>query len=253
MIGHLARVCQGQAKKQQYNNHCVEMEQQDEILPSDDCQNGENMYINDEDLRIFSMEVNSFNNNVVTSKSENYINVCNNVSENGNRLYTTTICTNGKMINYEIDTGSAVTTMPHSCFDKYFSNEKLMSYKNDLKAYDGTSIRTKGYFNARILFKGKSFFIDFIVVENGCRPLIGRDALKKLNYEFNLNINSVSVNRNLKGVLNEYKDLFDDTLGEFRYEKIKFKIRENVRPIFIPPRTVPFVYRDKLESELELV
>lgn len=71
MKGHLAKVC-NRANKGQFNNHCVEVEQHAEILPTnDDYRQGGNVCTDDEDLRIFSMEVDRINKNVVMSTKKN--------------------------------------------------------------------------------------------------------------------------------------------------------------------------------------
>lgn len=245
-IGHLAKMC---VRAKRFSNHCVEVEQHVTTSANNDNQNGEDGNIQDDDLRLFSMEVdpNSENFNIKNDFNSD----CKLVSDNVGRLYTTTICTNGQMIQYEIDTGSAISAIPFSCFEKYFPDQQLLTYQNELRAYDGTVINTKGYFNAKIMFAGKIFFIDFVVVNNGCRPLIGRDALRILNFKFNLSVNSVSVNHRLSGVLNNFKNLFDGSLGKFQYATVNLKIKSDAKPIFFPPRPVPFAYRNKLETELE--
>lgn len=208
-LGHLAKVCVHNTKRH-LNNHHVES---DQLAVATSSSNDDNQYGVDEDndsLRIFSMmEVK--NKNKINKKS--MVKKCDFVTERVNGLYTTTFAVNDVNITFEIDTGSAISAMPYSCFAEHFPGLKLKAFETSLRAYDGKTIATKGYFQATIVFKGKNFFVDFIVIDNGCRPLIGRDILRKLKFEFNLNINSVSLDNSCKGVISQFPNLFDGSLG----------------------------------------
>lgn len=249
-VGHLAKIC-SQTKSQHASSHFVssdELQQRNFSTSGDNGTVGSNVD-NEDNLRIFNMEVEvNFNNYLNHNKKNSNINEINIGRTSG--LFTTTILTNGKMVTYEIDTGSAISAMPYRYFDQHFPDFELKVFHTGLRAYDGTVIPTKGYFTAELILKGKSFIVNFVVINNGCRPLIGRDVLKKLNFEYQINVNSVSIDRGLSGVTRDFKDLFDGSLGEFKFEKISLKLNNNAIPVFCNPRPVPYAYREKLEKEL---
>lgn len=63
-------------------------------------------------------------------------------------------------------------------------------------------------------------------------------------------MNSITENVNLKKLLNEYEVLFNGNLGRYNGGEVKLRLKEDVQPIFIKPRAVPFAYKAKLRSEL---
>lgn len=95
-----------------------------------------------------------------------------------------------------------------------------------------------------------AFFADFIVIKNGCRPLIGRDILNKLQFRFDM-INSISAKNKVNEIVEKFSDVFDDKLGMFRYSEVELKLKQGSVPKFIKPRPVPFAFKAKLECELD--
>lgn len=52
-----------------------------------------------------------------------------------------------------------------------------------IKCIESLLFQQKGFFKVEIAKHGKSFIGNFIVIENGCRPLVGQDILKQLNFK----------------------------------------------------------------------
>ncbi|GFR14890.1 uncharacterized protein K02A2.6 [Trichonephila clavata] len=57
--------------------------------------------------------------------------------------------------------------------------------------------------------------------------------------------------QNLNNLLREYKDIFDDKLGEISNYEAKLKLRPGVKPIFCRVRTVPFALKGRVENEID--
>ncbi|GFT72185.1 uncharacterized protein K02A2.6 [Trichonephila clavipes] len=57
--------------------------------------------------------------------------------------------------------------------------------------------------------------------------------------------------QNLHNLLREYKDIFDDKLGEINNYEAKLKLRHGVKPIFCRVRTVPFALKGRVENEID--
>ncbi|GFV09424.1 uncharacterized protein K02A2.6 [Trichonephila clavipes] len=57
--------------------------------------------------------------------------------------------------------------------------------------------------------------------------------------------------QNLNNLLREYKDIFDDKLGEINNYEAKLKLRHGVKPIFCRVRTVPFALKGRIENEID--
>ncbi|XP_045463872.1 uncharacterized protein K02A2.6-like [Harmonia axyridis] len=165
---------------------------------------------------------------------------------------------NENLINMELDSGASISVVPESCFNNYFKESKLKSTNIRLKCYDGTEIVPEGEFHTTINYKGQVFeFCRFLVVKKGSVPLLGRDLIKRLNIKIDLadprypTINSLKGKDDLKILLSRFKELFKDELGTYRHEKIELNIMPDVKPIFCKPRPVPFLFKEKINSELE--
>ncbi|GFY01661.1 uncharacterized protein K02A2.6 [Trichonephila clavipes] len=56
--------------------------------------------------------------------------------------------------------------------------------------------------------------------------------------------------QNLNNLLREYKDIFDDELGEISNYEAKLKLGPGVKPIFCRVRTVPFALKGRVENKI---
>lgn len=101
---------------------------------------------------------------------------------------------------------------------------------------------------ASVQHNDKMFECEFLVIRNGAQPLIGRDVLDKMNFNFVLNsINSLEVDK----LVAEYSELFKDELGHYNYGKIHFEVKPGTKPIFCKPRRIPLAFVDSVDKELD--
>lgn len=54
----------------------------------------------------------------------------------------------------------------------------------------------------------------------------------------------------MQSLLTEFADVFEPSIGTYKYEKIQLSIKDNVSPIFCKPRPIPFAFRDLVDAEL---
>lgn len=168
-------------------------------------------------------------------------------SEKNNR-FILKLNVNNFDITFEIDTGAAVSVCSKELYEQYFSNVPVNKSNIILKSHDGSVIRPFGRFNATVRYGDKEHECAFLIIENGGKPLIGRDILNKINFE--ISINSIT-NVNLDKLVKKYHELFDSKLGCYKYGKAKFEVGENTIPIFVKPRRVPLAFQDDVNSELD--
>lgn len=165
------------------------------------------------------------------------------------RLFVVTLDVDGVAIDFEIDTGSAISALPFDIYRQKFGNVVLQSYAPVLKAYNGSVIEVAGSINLNINHKGMSFNSMFVVIKKGCRPLIGRDIFRRLRFE--IDMNTISSNSIRDKMRSEFGALFSKKLGMYNVSKVSLRLKSDINPVFVKPRTVPFAYKEKLEVELE--
>lgn len=58
-------------------------------------------------------------------------------------------------------------------------------------------------------------------------------------------------NEKVNQLLNEFKDIFDNKLGEYKNFEINLELNGDVNPIFRKHRTIPFAYKIAVKKELD--
>jgi len=165
---------------------------------------------------------------------------------------------NNKNLNMEIDSGAARSVLTESVFKEKWPDIKLNKVDTKLNFFDGTSLKPIGEFNARIKYKDKSVSIKLLVVKSSLNyyPLFGRDLMKLFNISLVQNcknINSVESiqNEKVNQLVNEFNDIFDNRLGEYKNFEIHLELNSDVNPIFCKHRAIPFAYKIAVEKELD--
>ena len=81
---------------------------------------------------------------------------------------------------------------------------------------------------------------------------MGRDWIAHL--EVNLKtINVVEPPSALRNVIDKYTTVFNEELGCLKGPPVKLSVHEKARPKFFKPRSVPLLYKKKVEAELEIL
>lgn len=84
--------------------------------------------------------------------------------------------------------------------------------------------------------------------------MIGRDFIGEL---LNIQFNKIDTKKSekfdgqLKSVLDNYEELFDDSLGCYKYSKVNLQLKPDAVPKFVKPRKIPISFQPKVEEELE--
>lgn len=181
---------------------------------------------------------------------ENDTNFCNSFSDLS--AFVVALQVHGHSIQFEIDTGSAVSIIPERIYNERFMKCKTERFTSTLRAYNGAVIQVIGMVQTEVRLGNITKSAKLVVVKSNGQPLLGRDLLRTFGfkYSFELVLNSIKNDNRLENLLEEYKHLFDGNLGRYKYEKIILET-ENVSPIFINPRKVAFAYKESLEQELD--
>lgn len=160
---------------------------------------------------------------------------------------------NGKKIKFEVDTGSALSV----CSEKFYQqvsqnlNLPLKKIKTVLKTYDGKLIKPLGSFDIEIVFNKNKYVVNILVIKNGGRPLIGRDILRLLKLDI-CSVNNIKVDRSdINELLLNFRDLFSNKLGCYKFGKVKIDLLENFVPKYFKPRPVPLAFQDVVKKQLQ--
>ncbi|XP_060077413.1 uncharacterized protein K02A2.6-like [Ylistrum balloti] len=158
----------------------------------------------------------------------------------------------------ELDTGSAVSVISKSAFDKYLPKRKhdLKDTSVILKTYGGDKLSTLGICTVEVDLNNQHKCLDMYVVKHGGPPLFGRDWLHKIKLDWH-EIKSVAVASGSKPPLSvaqqlqKFPSVLKDELGTLRNITARIKVKEGANPKICKPRTVPFAMKERVEAELD--
>ena len=169
---------------------------------------------------------------------------------NGDPLKTT-VLVEGNQLTMEIDTGAAVSLVSKETVNSSFmKNLPLHPTDVRLRTYTGEAVQVLGKVMVRVAKDNASVTLPLLVVKGGGTTLLGRDWLQKLKLDWKTIFNLHS-SLSLQQVLDSHKSVFTDELGTFNKSKVKFYLKESVKPLFLKARQVPFALRDRVAAELD--
>ncbi|GFY16226.1 uncharacterized protein K02A2.6 [Trichonephila clavipes] len=132
------------------------------------------------------------------------------------------------------------------------SNKQIKPTNIVFKTYKGDSIIPLGYLTVRVQYKNQKVNLNLYIVKENLDTILGREWLYKIHLDWPaIKAFRAKTEQNLNNLLREYKDIFDDKLGEINNYEAKLKLRHGVKPIFCRVRTVPFALKGRVENEID--
>ena len=147
-------------------------------------------------------------------------------------------------VNFEVDSGSHVSTINHNV--AVMIGGQITPTFHKIISYSGNSIPLCGQISAKITFNKRTFTHVFLVVNYNSVNLFGRDLLSK----FDMNITCPS-NNIYNDVLHNYKSYLSEDFVSSVTDTVSLEMSNNVKPIFVKARTVPIRLEDKVKIELK--
>ncbi|UYV65830.1 K02A2.6-like [Cordylochernes scorpioides] len=157
----------------------------------------------------------------------------------------------GQILNGIVDTGSPVTLMPKSIFEKLWRAKPLIPTALNLKSFCNNPIKVVG--ERKVFVKEANMSLRLIVVDESIPEIVlGREWLKFLNINYSklLNVNKISESC-IDSLIESYANLFKDELGCLKDVKLDISIKKEEAPVFCKARSLPYSLKKKVEDELE--
>jgi hypothetical protein len=99
-------------------------------------------------------------------------------------------------------------------------------------------------------YKSVKLKCKFLIVDSDDKLLVGRDIMAKFDIGIN-NLTDVNSRKlELDKLLQVFKEIFNEEIETYSFEKINLKLKPDASPIFAKRRTVPFAFKVKVENEL---
>lgn len=166
-------------------------------------------------------------------------------THNGEAMYEI-VYIDGIKTNGELDCGSPVTIVPNNLYKKHFAHKILSPNHLNFSAYNGSSIKVIGSFEATVQYNSKCRLMQIFVAESEGMPLLGRDFFAK----FNLQISMVNSCSSFQEYIQKFPKLFSNSLGCCKDMEVTLNLKEGAKPVFYKARSVPFSLRESVEKEI---
>ncbi|XP_030836069.1 uncharacterized protein K02A2.6-like [Strongylocentrotus purpuratus] len=167
--------------------------------------------------------------------------------------YMTKLSVKGKEVNFQVDTGSAVTIINEETWLSHWS-EKDRPILNDstirLRTYTKHLVDIVGEYEVTVCYENQTVRVLLIVARGGGPNLMGRDWLDVIRLNWR-EIYLVKVENDVSSLMADYKELFAPELGKLKGVEVDLDIDEEASPRFLKARPVPFALRNRLDEELD--
>uniref|UniRef100_A0A5S6QMM6 RNA-directed DNA polymerase n=1 Tax=Trichuris muris TaxID=70415 RepID=A0A5S6QMM6_TRIMR len=174
---------------------------------------------------------------------------------------TITLIVNKAKVNFEIDSGSALTLINQEMFHRLWKDNLpvLRTSTLNIKTWSRESMTVLGSFRARVQYRDISHELDLFVLRKGGRPLLGRAWFRPLNIGLNVPAHQASASSEVgtpKGngwrqIVVRYADVFRPGLGQYKGPPIHIELIPGARARFFKCRPVPFALIGRVKEEIE--
>ena len=158
-------------------------------------------------------------------------------------------------VQMELDTGASVSVLSNTTYldlQRQGHALPLQPSPVKLKSYTGDTIPVLGCTTLQARYSNCKQVPVVVQVVSGDGPnLLGRDWLGQLEVDLGaIQVNTLQETTALDEILDKHPKVFSADLGCMEGPKVELHIDTKVHPKFYKPRTVPFMLRDMVETEL---
>lgn len=182
---------------------------------------------------------------------------------------------NDKIVQMEIDTGACQSVFSEADKNELFPNITIHKYKSNISVVTGDPVKVLGYIKVTISkpdsVEKHSAKAIVIATKRKFTPLLGRTWLDIFYHGWrNFFSNTDKTTKHKKNVVNgmtqqptfdkekfvqtlvaDYPNVFSNkSTGTIKHFKIDINLKENAKPIFYKPYTMPYSLRERTEKEI---
>ena len=164
----------------------------------------------------------------------------------GKRLYAM-MGVNDQQVKFQLDSGAETNTV---C-EKYVPYNQIRPTHHKLVVWNGSRVDPVGETTLKLTnpVNQSEYSADFVVVNNNFTNLIGLSLMKTMNL-ITVNTDTFQIAKlSCVDITQQYPLVFDGKLGRLP-STVKLRLKPDITPKILPPRTIPFALQDELKSEL---
>ena len=164
-----------------------------------------------------------------------------------------------RKIRMELDTGSAVTVISKSEFDKFGICRLIRPVTTILKTHTQEEIQPLGVTTVRVEYQDQTRILEMYVVNHNGPTLFGRSWLRSLKLDWQA-IHSVATvsaanegdtKHKLQEMLKKFESLFRPGIGQLKGYKAKLHMKPGGCPKFFKHRPMPYSIGEKVSEDID--
>ncbi|XP_063219170.1 uncharacterized protein LOC134529224 isoform X1 [Bacillus rossius redtenbacheri] len=155
-----------------------------------------------------------------------------------------------KKINFKLDTGAAVNTIPSEIFDQIRPEVKIKQTNITLEAFGGSTIKPEGTVTLKCEVKGRKVDLKFVVVNLQTTPLLGLEGCEQLELVKKVQSIVAEPTDSIKREFVKNNSKIFQGLGKFP-GIYTIKIRKEAKLINEPPHRIPSSMKPTFKRTLE--
>ncbi|KOB65351.1 Uncharacterized protein OBRU01_22859, partial [Operophtera brumata] len=191
-------------------------------------------------------------NYVSDDEGEDFFNI--QVDGTGDRPYVIMVLVDQESVEFEVDTGSRISTISENFYRRHFSKKVIQPNYLHLRSYVGSKMESLGLIDVDLVLGNVSApGCQLHVIRNGGRPLLGREWVRALRiksitidtYAISDHVSDPFVNR----LTTEFPEGFSEKLGTCK-KTVMLHVTDE-KPVYVRARVVPLALSSRVEHELE--
>ena len=161
----------------------------------------------------------------------------------------------------EVDTGTAVSILNYSDYERHFKYLALRPVEKSLHAYAGTPLDVAVQILVDVVHNGQRATLPLLVVraERYAPPLLGRFWMTKIRLDWATLFPSTNsqfavgqdTDSRIEGLKELYAKVFKPELETVKGVTAKLHLKENATPVFQRARPIPYALRSAVEDKLK--
>lgn len=182
-----------------------------------------------------------------------------NAGSDSERFYAD-IFVEGKKVKFEVDSGSGYSFLPITQFNQLGLPNKLTPTNLVFRSYMQDKFVPYGKVRIDIKFNKTSINDYLYIVPDKGTALIGRTWIRRLGIKLDeldktssssMQIHSISESDEVRELMSEFSNVFEQKIGCIPNYKVSLKLRENATPVYNKERQIPYALTDSVDKELD--
>ncbi|XP_072178233.1 uncharacterized protein [Diadema setosum] len=167
----------------------------------------------------------------------------------------------GKLTQMEVDTGSSVSIIPLSYYEKHLSHLKMDQTEKSFVSFTGETVEPVGKVQVQVRYGTYQGRLALYVLECTEYMLLGREWLGVIPLDWKSLVQTslgtstldqkVNVHRLSDQVVQKHEKLFDGQLGKLSHAKASIRVKDDATPVRTKPYKVPYALKAGVEQELD--